>query len=49
MRLSGRHPAMAKDGTIGGLWEASKVVLNKPQLALDDWHIYTIDFEVSQR
>ena len=49
MRLSGRHPpAMAKDGTIGGLWEALESCFKQAQLALDDWHIYIEDFEVSK-
>ena len=38
--------AMAKDGTIGGLWEAAESCFKQAQLALDDWHIYIEDFEV---
>ena len=37
---------MAKDGTIGGLWEAAESCFKQAQLALDDWHIYIEDFEV---
>ena len=38
--------SIAKDGTIGGLWEAAENCFKQAQLALDDWHIYIEDFEV---
>ena len=38
--------SIAKDGTIGGLWEAAENCFNQAKLALDDWHIYVEDFEV---
>lgn len=38
--------AMAKDGTIGGLWEAAESCFKQAQLALDDWHYFIEDFTV---
>ena len=38
--------SIAKDGTIGGLWEAAENCFKQAELALGDWHIYVEDFEV---
>jgi len=40
--------AVAKDGTVGALWEAAESCFQQAKLAIGDWHYFIENFDVKE-